>query len=105
MRGSVLYFFLLILEVFFNFTPDAIHKCGRFSKFLLEKGLEFIPCEGVGSILLCPSLMLLPPEIDPLLAERDHKRYAFVALSLSRLKIVFTLPAKEVAFYMQAPIV
>lgn len=105
MKGPVLYFFLLILGIFFNLTPDAIHKCSRFSKILLEKGLEFIPCEGVGSVLLSPSLMLLPPEIDLLLAERDCKRYAFVALSLSRLKVVLTLPAEEVAFYVQAPIV
>lgn len=65
-KSLILYFFLLILRVFFNLTPNVIHKRDRFSKTLLEKNLEFVLYKQVGSVLLSSSFMLLPPEIDPL---------------------------------------
>lgn len=105
MRDLVLYFFLLILRVLFNHTPDVIHKCSRFSKTSFEKSLEFVPCERVGSVSLSPSLMLLPPEIDPLLEEQSRKRYTFIAFSTNHFEIVLALPAKVIAFYVRAPIV
>ena len=55
-------------------------------------------------MLLSPSLMLLPLKIDPLSEEQDHKKYTFVTFSISCFKMVFALPAKIVAFYIQAPI-
>ena len=94
MRGPVLYFFLLILRIPFNLTSDAIYKYGRFPKTFLEKSLKFLPCEGVSSVPLSPSLMLLPAEIDPLLEEQGCKRYAFVALSISHFDMILALLAE-----------
>ena len=105
MRGPVLYFFLLILGVPFNLTPDAIYKRGRFSETFSEKDLKFVPYEKVGLVPLSPHLMLLPAEFDPLSEERGCKRYTFVALSISRFEMVLALPAKVVAFHVQASIV
>ena len=104
-RGLVLYFFLLILGVFFNLTPDGIHKRGRFFKIFLEKGLKFIPYEGVSLVLFSLSLMLLPAEVDPLLEEWGRKRYVFVALNINRFEMVLALPAEVVALYVRALIV
>ena len=40
MRSTILYFFLLILEVIFNPTPDNVHKSLRISEILLEECFE-----------------------------------------------------------------
>lgn len=42
MTGLILYFFLLILRVLFNFVLDIVYKYNRFSKTLLKKGFEFV---------------------------------------------------------------
>lgn len=101
----MLYFFLLVLGVPFNFISDTILKYGRLSKTFLEKGLEFVLYKGVDSILLSLSLILLPPKIDPFSEKQGRKRYAFVAFSISCFKIILILPAKVIAFYVQALIV
>lgn len=67
MRDAILNFFLLILGVLFFLTSDSFHNCGRFFKTLLEKGLGFVLCEGVGSMSFSSSLILLLSEIDLLL--------------------------------------
>ena len=64
MRSLVLYFFLLVLEVLFNLTPDTIYKCSRFSKTLLEKSLKFVLCEKGGLRLFNPSFILLLAKIN-----------------------------------------
>ena len=96
---------MLILGVPFNLTPDAIHKRDKFSKTLLEKGLEFVLCEEVGSISLSSSFILLSPEIDFFSEEQARKKYAFMALSTSHFEMILVLPAEVVVFHVQAPIV
>lgn len=64
MSSLILYFFLLILEVFLNFTLDIIYKRSRFSEIFLEKGLKFILYKGSGPVTFNPSLMLLPAKAD-----------------------------------------
>lgn len=71
----------------------------------MEKNLEFVLYKGVSSVLISPSLMLLSPEIEPLSEEQNRKKYALVALSISRFEIVLALPAEVIAFHMQAPMV
>lgn len=66
-RNPVLYFFLLELQIFFNFSPDVIKKHDRFSKILLDKGLKFDPCDGNDSIPLHLDLVLLLVEFDSIL--------------------------------------
>lgn len=41
MKNLILYFFLIIIKSFFNFTLDVICKYNRFFKILLEKILKF----------------------------------------------------------------
>ena len=89
----------------FNFTLDAIHKRSRFSKTCLKKGLKFILCEEVGPDSFSPSLMLLLPEINPLLEEQNRKKYIFVTFSISYFEMVLVVPAEVVIFYVQAFIV
>ena len=95
-----MYFFLLILGVFFNLIPDAIYKCGRFSKTFLEKSFKFILYKGVGFVSLSSSLILLPLKINPLTKEEACKKYAFIAFSFSRFEIVPIFPAKVVVFHV-----
>lgn len=41
MRNSILYFFLLILEVFLDLTLDIIHKWDKILKTFSRKNLKF----------------------------------------------------------------
>lgn len=101
MGNPVLYFFLLVLRVSFNFTPNIIHKCNRFSKVYLEKGLKFVLSEGCGLTTLDPDVMLLSTKVDPISKEQSCKKEAFVAFRFSNFEIVLALLTKVVIFDMQ----
>ena len=58
-----MYFFLLVLGIPFNLSPDVCHERGGFSKTLPEKGLEFVPRRGDGTVAFNLSLVLLPVEL------------------------------------------
>lgn len=93
-------FFLLVLRILFNFSPDVGHKCGRFSKTLSKKGLEFILYRKNTTVVLNLSLMLLLVEIDFILKKQGCKRDALLAYSTGYVKIVLILLTKVVTFYM-----
>ena len=99
-KSLVLYFFLLILGVSFDFTPDIVNKRGRFSETLLEEGLEFVPSEKSNSVLLNLSLMLLPAEVNSILKEQSRKGDALVARSTGHVEIIFTLSAEVVTLHV-----
>lgn len=63
-KHLVLYFFLLILGIFLNLTPNVVYKCDRFSKAFLEKSFKLVPYEKNNSVSLDTSFMLLPAKID-----------------------------------------
>lgn len=52
MRNSILYFFLLILEISFNLSLDVSYKQGEFSKTLSEKNVEFVLSKRCGLVAL-----------------------------------------------------
>lgn len=64
MKSLVLYLFLLILKVFFNFVLDTIYKYSKFFKALLEKSLEFFPDKKGSPVLFFLRFMLLLLKID-----------------------------------------
>ena len=99
-RSPVLYFSLLVLGVFFDFTADVVNKRGRFSKTLSKGGLEFVSSERSNPVPLNLNLVLLPAEVDPILEERGRKGDALVARGTGRVKIIFTLLAKIVTLYV-----
>lgn len=78
-----MHFFLLILEVLFNFILDIIYKYGKFSKTLLKKSLEFILSKKVDFILLFLIFMLLSSKIDPILEKQSCKKDVFRVYSFS----------------------
>ena len=100
MKSLVLYFFLLVLRISFDFTPDVINKRGGYSKTLSKEWLEFVPSKGNDLVPLNLSLVLLPAEVDPISEKRSRKRDALVARGTGRVKIVFTLPTKVVTLYV-----
>lgn len=51
MRGLILYFFLLILGVLFNFALDIVYKYDRFSETLLKKGFKFVSGNKISLVL------------------------------------------------------
>lgn len=103
MGSPVLYFFLLVLKVPLNLTPNIIHKGSRFSQTFLEKSLKFFPYKGGGPILFDTDLILLPAEVDPIPEKRDCKRDAFIAFGFSSFEMVLALLIEIIAFYMQVP--
>lgn len=64
-KSPVLYFFLLVLGVFFNFTLDAIHEGGRLAETLMKKSFEFVPNRKNSIVAFHLSFVLLPVIIDP----------------------------------------
>lgn len=79
MSTQVLKFFLLVLKILLNLSPDISHKQGKFSKTLLEKDLKFIPNRGDGTLTFDLSLMLLLSEVNLIAKKQDCKRDALVA--------------------------
>ena len=96
----MLYFFLLMLKVSFDFTPDVINKRGRFSETLSEECLKFVLSKESDQVLLNLSFVLLPAEVDLISKERGRKGDALVARGTNRIERVFTLPIEVVTLYM-----
>lgn len=105
MRSSGLYFFLLVLRVFFNLTPDIIHKRNRFFKILLEKDFKFVLCEKSDPVPLNLSLMLLLAEVDPISEKQGYKEDVLVARGTAYAEMILALSIKVVALYIQARII
>lgn len=105
MGNPVLYFFLLILRVLFNLTPDIVYKCSGLPKALSKKGLKLVPCKRGNPVSFDLSLILLLTEIDPFSKEQGCKKYAFVALRTNCLEIVLALVTEIIAFHMQVFII
>lgn len=87
MKNLVLYFFLLVLRVFFNFILDAIYKSNRFIKILLKKDFKFILSRVDNIVLFYLSFILLPAKIDFLLEEQGHKKNMLIVCDISYVKI------------------
>lgn len=104
-RSSVLYFFLLVLQVFFNFILDIVYKSGGFSKTLLKEVLKFVPGEWSNPVSLNLSFVLLSAKIDSIAEEQSCKVNALVAYGTGYIKIIFTLLAKLVASRVSALII
>lgn len=100
MESQILYFFLLVLGIPLNLSPDTGHKQGRFRKTLLEKSFEFVPSKEGGIIIFDLSLILLPAEIEFVAEEYSCKKYMFKAYSTSCIQIILTLSTKKVVFYI-----
>lgn len=101
MKKLILYFFLLILEVSLNFILDIVYKHSRFSKIVSKKSLKFVLGKRNGPITFDLGLILLPVKIDPLIKEQNCKKYAFGTFCTSGFEMIFILPIKVVAFYIQ----
>ena len=104
-RGSILYFFLLVLEISLDLSPDASYKQGGFSETLLKKGLKFVLSRGDGIVAFNLSFVLLPAEVNPILEKRGCEKDAFVARGFGHVEMIFILSTKIIALHMQAPIV
>lgn len=63
-KNPILYLFLLVLGVFFNFIIDVVYKRSRFPKVFTEKTLEIVLDKKIGSVTFDLGLVLLSVEID-----------------------------------------
>lgn len=102
MRSLILNFFLLILRITLDLSPDAGHKSGRFSKTLPKKSLEFVPNRGDGIVTFNLSFVLLLAEVDLILEEQSCKKNALKTYNTSYIKMIFVLLAEVVALYIGA---
>lgn len=99
-KSPVLYFFLLVLGVSFDFTPNIVNKRSRFSETLLEECLEFVLSKKSNPIILNLSFMLLLAEVDPISKKQSRKRDVLVARGTDYIEIIFILPTKVVILYI-----
>ena len=91
MRAPILYILLLVLGISLNLGPDVSHKCGGFSKTLLEKDLKFDPSKRGGPFVLNLGFVLLPAEDDPVPKEQGRKGDTLGSHGTGRVEMVFTL--------------
>lgn len=94
-------FFLLILEVSFNFIPEIIYKRSRFSKALSEKDFKFVLSKKSGFITYNPGFILLLVEVEFILEKWDYKKDVFIPFNFSGFEIVFASSTEVVTFYLQ----
>lgn len=100
-----MYFFLLVLEVFFDLISNVVYKYDRFSETLLEESLEFVSFEKNNPVLLNYSFVLLAVEIDSILEKQSCKKDVFMVHGIGHVKIILILSAKVITLYMQACII
>lgn len=105
MRDSILYFFLLVLEISFVFTPNVVYKQNRFPKTFYQKDLKFVLKEKSNPITFDWGLILLLIEVNLILKKQNCKKYIFMAFDSSSLKIGLILLTKIILFYTQIYIV
>lgn len=67
MSSPIIYFFLLLPKILFNFILDIVHKCNRFFKALFKEVYKFVLDGESNSITIDPSLIVLLAEADLLL--------------------------------------
>lgn len=104
-ESSILNLLLLILKILLDFSPDASHKGGGFSKVLPEKSLEFVPSERNGTFALNLDFVLLSAEIDFIPKKQGRKKYSLGVRVTDYVKIIFAKSTKVVALYLGATIV
>ena len=100
MKNPVLYFFLLVLQVSFNFTPDVVNKRSGFFETLLKEGLKIVLSKESNPVTLNLSFLLLLAEVDLILKEQGCKKDALVARGTDRVKMIFKLLAEVITLYM-----
>ena len=105
MKGLILYFLLLVLEILFDLGQDVSHKQGKFSKTLLEKSFEFVLSRKNGIIAFNLRFVLLSIESNLISKKQSCKRDAFMARGFGHVKIILILLAEVIALYMRAFIV
>lgn len=102
MRNIVLYFFLLMLRVLFNFNLDASYKCNRFFKTFLMKDLKFILNKSNNIIVMFnSSLKLLEANFDSIIEEQNCKKDLFMTCDTSHMKIILGLLTKIMMLYIK----
>lgn len=104
-KNLVLYFFLLILKIIFNFSLDTGYKCGRFFKTLLEKSFKFVLNWRDCIVMFISSFILLLTKVNLILERLYCKIDAFMAHCTSRIEIILVLLIAIVAFYIRALII
>ena len=80
-------FLLLMLGVFFDLSPIAVHKGLEVTQATTEECFEFVPYDRDGGFGVMSPLVLLPAEADPVSQERRGKGNLGRSLSSSGSKI------------------
>lgn len=96
---------LLILRIPLYLSPDAGYKYNRFLKTLLKKGLEFVLSKRDGTVAFNLSFVLLLVEVTLILEKQVYKKDALKTCDIGRVKIIFLISTKIVAFHIRATIV
>lgn len=104
-KSSVLYFFLLILQVSFDFSLDIVNKCNGFSKTLLEKSLESVLYKKNNPVPLNLSFILLLAKVNSISEKQSYKKDELVIFDTNYVKIMLTLLTKVVLLHIQAFII
>lgn len=100
MENLVLYFFLLILRILLDFSPNAGYKRYKFSKTLSEEAFKFVLSKRDSTVVFNLSLVLLPVEVDLIVKEQNHKKDIFGVCGIGCIEIIFALLTKIVVLYI-----
>lgn len=87
-----MYFFLLVLRILLNLSPNIDQKQSRFSKTLCFK---FVLSKKDNTIAFNLSFVLLSAEVDLIQKKQGFKKDTFKACDTDRIKIILLLSTKN----------
>ena len=87
-----------MLGVFSNSAPDGVKESLVFAQALRKKNLEFFSADRDVSLVLYPTLVLLPAKQCGIFQEDSHKQNLVQARGTGSGKVIFALLEKIVTF-------
>lgn len=99
MKSLILNFFLLMLKISLNLSPNTNYKYSGFSKTLLKKTFKFVLSKKNDIIIFNLSLILMLTKFNLILEKQSYKKDALIAYATDYIKIVLPLSTKIIALY------
>lgn len=104
-KSLILYLYLLVLRISLDCNLDGSHKNNRFSKTLLKKKFEFVPCRRYNTLAFNLGLLLLPVEVNIISEKQGLKKDMLEAHGISCVKMVLALLTEVLTLYVRATLV
>lgn len=101
-KSLILYFFLIMLKIILNLSPDTSYKHSKFLKTLLKKSFKFALSKKDNIITFNLSFELLLAEVNSISKKQNCEKNALIVYNFGYVKMILILLTKIVILYRQA---